>query len=80
MPDELLEDVRSAARRTGLSQQDVMRQSIKAGLPKVIEQYGEPGARPFTRAEAREAFAPDPEWEKLESAMTGGSHPQPEED
>jgi hypothetical protein len=49
-------------------------------LPKVIEQYGEPGARPFTRAEAREAFAPDPEWEKLESAMTGGSHPQPEED
>lgn len=39
MPDDLLADIRSAARDTGLSQADVVRQSVKAGLPKVRKQY-----------------------------------------
>ena len=38
MPDDLLKVVRETAKQTGLSQQDVMRQSIRAGLPKVREQ------------------------------------------
>jgi hypothetical protein len=28
------------------------------------------GLKPFTKEEARRAFAPDPEWETLESAMS----------
>ena len=39
MPDDLLKVVRETAKQTGLSQQDVMRQSIRAGLPKVREQF-----------------------------------------
>ena len=38
VPDDLLESVRETAEQTGLSQQDIMRQSIRAGLPKVREQ------------------------------------------
>jgi len=81
MPDELLDSVARAADRTGLSNADVMRQSIKAGLPKVVKQFKtESGLKPFTKAEARRAFAPDPEWEKLEAAMTNRTPPSPEED
>jgi hypothetical protein len=40
MPDELLASVREVAEQTDLSQQDVMRQAIKAGLSKVREQFG----------------------------------------
>ncbi len=39
LPDELLEEVQATAQAAGLSQQDVMRQSIQAGLPKVREQF-----------------------------------------
>jgi hypothetical protein len=39
MPDDLLAEVRRAARETGLSQADVVRQSVKAGIPKIREQY-----------------------------------------
>jgi hypothetical protein len=38
MPRSLLKEVRSAAKTTGLSMADVMRQSMKVGLPKVREQ------------------------------------------
>jgi hypothetical protein len=38
MPDELLEIVREAASATGLSQQDVMRQGLKLGVPRLVEQ------------------------------------------
>lgn len=36
MPDDLLKEIKSAARKTELSQQDVVRQSIKAGLPAIL--------------------------------------------
>ena len=39
MPDEILASVRQVAEQTDLSQQDVMRQAIKAGLSKVREQF-----------------------------------------
>jgi hypothetical protein len=38
IPRSLLKEVRSAAKSTGLSMADVMRQSMKVGLPKVREQ------------------------------------------
>ena len=40
VPDELYEEVRSTAEATHLSMADVVRQSIKAGLPAVRVQYG----------------------------------------
>jgi hypothetical protein len=38
------------------------------------------GLKPFTEEEARRAFAPDPEWEALESAMAQRQIPKPEPD
>ncbi len=81
MPEELLAEVRRAARETGLSQADVIRQSVKAGLGKVRKQFQTPPKlRPFTKAEACRAFAPDPEWDALEAAMTSRVRPPPEDD
>lgn len=45
MPDELLAEVRSTAELTGLSQQDIMRQSIKAGIGKVREAFATSAGR-----------------------------------
>lgn len=39
VPVDLVDDIRTAARETGLSQADVMRQSMKAGLPKVRKKF-----------------------------------------
>ena len=39
MPDDLLAEIRATASETHLSQADVIRQSVKAGLPKVREQF-----------------------------------------
>jgi hypothetical protein len=69
MPPDLLADVRVTARKTGLSVADAMRQSMKLGLPELRKQLAPTEARPFTTAEARQAFGPDPEWDGLEAAM-----------
>lgn len=70
MPRELLEEVRAAARDTGLSQQDVVRQSLKAGLPKVRKQFAlVPNLKPFTKNEVKRAFGPDPEWDPIEERI-----------
>ena len=42
IPPKLLEEVRATARDTGPSQADIMRQSMRAGLPKVRERYKVP--------------------------------------
>ena len=39
MPDELLGLIRAAAKESDLSQQDVIRQSVKLGLPKFRQQH-----------------------------------------
>ena len=40
MPKELLTEVRQAARKTGLSMADTMRQSMKLGLDKLVRELG----------------------------------------
>ena len=44
MPKELLSKVRRAAKRTGLSMADIMRQSMKLGLDKLVRDL-EPHSR-----------------------------------
>lgn len=81
MPDDLLAEIRAAARDTGLSQADVVRQSVKAGLPKIRKQYkAERRVKPFTKEEAKRAFAPDPYWDALEEHMAKLPKPLPEPD
>ncbi|MBI2924406.1 MAG: hypothetical protein HYY24_01745 [Verrucomicrobia bacterium] len=81
MPEELLEEVESAASETGLSKQEIMCQSIELGLPKLRKHPpSERGLSPFTQAESRAAFSPDPEWERLEAAMARRSVPKPGHD
>lgn len=69
MPQDLLVEVRATARETGLSVADAMRQSMKLGLPKLREQLSTAKAKPLSAEEARRAFARNPEWDALESAM-----------
>lgn len=72
VPPELLEQARLAARESGLSLADALRRSIKLGLPALRRQPARPDVghlKPFTRAEAQRAFAPDPEWDRLEAIM-----------
>jgi hypothetical protein len=81
MPEDLLADIRAAARDTGLSQADVVRQSVKAGLPKVRRRFrAERKLKPFTKAESRTAFGPDPEWDPVEKALASRVPLPPEED
>lgn len=40
MPKDLLMDVRRAAKETGLSMADTMRQSMKLGLNRLVQQLG----------------------------------------
>jgi len=80
MPRDLLAEVRMAAKKTGLSQQDVIRKSMRFGLPALIEQLApEEKPKPFTKEEARRAFAPDAEWDALAAAMCKVPPPIPEE-
>ena len=70
LPADLLHEVRKTARETGLSVADAMRQSMKLGLPQLRERLARTGElKPFTSTESRQAFAPDPEWDRLESIM-----------
>ena len=70
MPPQLLGECRKVARQSGLSVADTMRQSLKLGWPKLRQQLARTAElKPFTSAESRRAFAPDPEWDGLEAAM-----------
>jgi hypothetical protein len=67
VPEELQQEIRSAAQQTGLSMADIMRQSMKAGLPKVVKKYGRTVLKPLTAEEARLAYqTPNPEFDDLE--------------
>lgn len=72
MPADLLDEVRRTADDTHLSSADVMRQAIKAGLPRVREALAVKGSglttglKPFTKEEARKAFGPNAEFDALE--------------
>jgi hypothetical protein len=39
-PDDVLGQMKQAAKRTGLSTADIIRQSAKLGLPKLLEKIG----------------------------------------
>lgn len=78
VPEALLQAVREAAKASDLPEADVMRQTMKLGLPLFREQCHP--LEPFTPEEARRAFAPDPAWEKFESAMSRRPKPVPEAD
>jgi hypothetical protein len=71
LPPDLLGEARQTAKAAGLSLADAMRQSLKLGLPKLREQLAAQALKPFTPAEVREAFAPDPEWDAVTAAMSG---------
>lgn len=81
VPADLYEELKTAATDSHLSTADVMRQTMKLGLPKFREQHQALAAvKPFTKAEVREAFAPDPEWDRLESALARRPRRKPEAD
>ena len=81
VPDELLSEVRTAASEAGVSMADIMRQSMKIGLPKLREQFRSDRAlKPFSKAEAKEAFGPNADFDRLESAMARRPVTKPEED
>lgn len=42
LPHELHADIRRAAKETHLSQADIMRQSIRIGLPKFVKGFPKP--------------------------------------
>ena len=70
MPEELLNELQAAAKKTGLSVADIMRQSMKLGLPSIVGKFQIVKVRTMTKEEAKEAYAPDPEWDALEAHMT----------
>ncbi len=81
VPVDLLGKVRSAAKRTGLSQADVMRQSIKLGLPKLLESLAGKELKPLTREESRRCYEkPNPDFDALESHCASLPQPLPEDD
>jgi hypothetical protein len=83
VPPELLKDLRKAARQTGLSVADTMRQSMKLGLPGLVERLSpDPlkNLKPFTAQESRRCFAtPDPEFDALAAHCAALPAPIPEE-
>jgi hypothetical protein len=80
VPDELQHEIRSDAQLTGLSMVDIMRQSMKAGLPKVVEQFGRATLRPLTAEEARLAYqTPNREFDDLERHCSRLPKRQPRE-
>jgi hypothetical protein len=81
MPQELMSDLREAAKLTGLSIADTMRQSMKLGLPKLKAELSGQNLKPMTPEECKEAFAPDPEWDDLISiAVKSSAVPKLEEE
>lgn len=81
VPDDLYEEVKTTASATHLSFADVMRQSMKLGLPKLREQLQTGfSLKPFTAAESKAAFAPDSEFDPLEKARATRTRKPPEAD
>ena len=86
VPSDLLKEVRKAAKKTGLSMADAMRQSMKLGLPKLVEELSMEqvlkNLKPMTPEESQECWEkPNDEFDALEHHCA--THPyqvsQPEE-
>ena len=81
MPEELLVQIRRAAKSTGLSMADTMRQSMRLGLPKLVEDLSPlKGLKPLTAEECRRCWEqPNPEFDEIEATMAKRHFPPPEE-
>jgi ribbon-helix-helix CopG family protein len=71
LPSDLLKEVRKAAKKTGLSMADAMRQSMKLGLPKLVEELSMEqvlkNLKPISPAESRQCWEdPNEEFDALE--------------
>jgi hypothetical protein len=85
MPAELLGEVRQAAKRTGLSMADAMRQSMKLGLPRLVEKLSMEqvlkNLKPLTPEECRQCWeTPDPEFDRLAAHCASLPKTPPEDD
>lgn len=84
MPDKLLADIRKVARQTHLSQQDVIRQSTKAGLPIVLKRHQSAeritNVDPLPQAEYRRIYFKRDELEGVSAQQLGRFQSQKEPD
>src|ERR1700691_5640520 len=84
VPPDLLGEVRQASQDLGLSMADIMRQSMKLGLPKLREQLSPDPLRnltPLPKAESRRCYRqPNPEFDALEHHLASLPSPPPEAD
>jgi hypothetical protein len=82
VPPDLLGEVRRASRDLGLSMADIMRQSMKLGLPKLREQLApEPpkNSRPLSKAESHRCYRqPNHEFDALEHHLASLPSPPPD--
>ena len=82
VPADLLGEVRRASQDLGLSMADIMRQSMKLGLPKLREQLSPDPLRslkPLSRAESRRCYQqPNREFDALEHHLASLPSPPPE--
>lgn len=82
VPADLLGEVRQASQDLGLSMADIMRQSMRLGLPKLREQLSpDPlkDMKPLSRAESRRCYQqPNHEFDALEHHLAGLPSPPPD--
>ena len=82
VPADLLGEVRQASQDLGLSMADIMRQSMKLGLPKLREKLSPNPLKnltPLSRAESRRCYQqPNPEFDALEHHLAGLPSPPPD--
>jgi hypothetical protein len=72
---ELLRQIREAARGTHLEQSEVVRQSIRLGLPRLLKELSESSpltnVKPFPKGALARAYRhSDPGWNRVEAAAT----------
>jgi hypothetical protein len=80
MPVDLLGEMQNAAKRTNLSIADAMRQSMRLGLPKLLEQLSGDKLKPLTAEESRLAYCvPNLEFDALEHHCASLPKRPPEE-
>jgi hypothetical protein len=81
LPEELAREVRQVAKKTGLSMADAMRQSMKLGLPKLLEELSLDKLTPMTEEERQLAYGtPNAEFDALEHHCARLPKGPPEED
>jgi len=82
VPPDLLGEVRQASQDLGLSMADIMRQSMKLGLPKLRDQLSPDPLKklkPLSKEESRRCYRqPNREFDALEHHLAGLPSPPPD--